>query len=103
MALPGCCAARAEAVGDVVLLQEAGEALDFALIRRGDEDAGVLLHECVERVDERGNAAVEALRGACGEVDLGEVAAVGVEDIDGAELVELDAREVAQAVVEVPR
>ncbi len=37
--------ARAEAVGDLVLLQQAGEAFDFALIGRGDEDAGVLLHE----------------------------------------------------------
>ncbi len=94
--------ARAEAVGDLVLLQEAGEALDFALIGRGDEDAGVLADEALEGFDERGDAAVEALRGAGGEVDFGEIAAVGVEDVDCAELVEFDAGEGAQAVVEIP-
>ena len=95
-------AAGAEAVGEVVLLQEAGEAFDFALVGGGEEDAGFLLHERVECVDERGDGAVEALGGAGGEVDFGEVAAVGVEDVDGAELVELDAGEFVEAVVEVP-
>ncbi len=75
--------ARAEAVGDLVLLQESGEALDFALIGGGEEDAGVLLHQGVEGVDQRGDGAVEALGGAGGEVDFGEVAAVGVEDVYG--------------------
>ncbi len=73
--------ARAEAVGDLVLLQEAGEAFDFALVGGGEEDAGVLLHQGVEGVDECGDGAVEALGGASGEVDFGEVAAVGVEDV----------------------
>ena len=59
----GCFAARAEAVGELVLLQEAGEAFDFALVGRGEEDAGFLLHERVECVDERGDGAVEALVG----------------------------------------
>ncbi len=74
----------------MVLLQEAGEAFDFALIGGGEEDAGFLLHERVEGVDEGGDGAVEALGGAGGEVDFGEVAAVGVEDVDCAELVEFE-------------
>ena len=86
----------------MVLLQEAGEAFDFALVGRGEEDAGFLLDERVECVDERGDGAVEALGGAGGEVDFGEVAAVGVEDVDCAELVEFDAGEFVEAVVEVP-
>ncbi len=89
----GGFAAGAEAIGEVVLLQETGEAFDFALIGRGEEDAGFLLHERVECVDQRGDGAVEALRGAGGEVDFGEVAAVGVEDVDCAELIELAAGE----------
>jgi len=39
---------------------------------------------------------------AGGEVDLGEIAAVGVEDIDRAKLVEFAAAELMQTVVEVP-
>ncbi len=98
----GGFAAGAEAVGDVVLLQEAGEAFDFALGWCGEEDAGFLLHQGVERVDERGDGAVEAHGGARGKVDFGEVAAVGVKDVDGAELVEFEARELVEAVVEIP-
>ena len=98
----GCFVARAKAVGDLILLQEAGEAFDFALIWRGEEDAGLLLHERVDGVDQRGDGTVKALCGACGEVDFGEVAAVGVEDIDCAELVEFDAGELVEAVVEIP-
>ena len=94
--------ARAETVGDVILLQQAGEALDLALVGRGDQNAGILLGERVDGLDERGNAAVEALGGPGGEVDLGEIAAVGVENVDSAKLVEFEAGELAQAVVEVP-
>ncbi len=94
--------ARAEAVGDLILLQEAGEAFDFALVGGGEEDAGLLLHERLDGFDECGDGAVEALRGAGGEVDFGEVAAVGVEDVDGAELIEFAAGGAAQAVFEVP-
>ncbi len=68
----------------MVLLQEAGEAFYFPLVWRGEEDVGLLFDERVECVDEGGDGAVEALRGAGGEVDFGEVAAVGVEDVDGA-------------------
>jgi len=39
---------------------------------------------------------------ACGEVDFGEVAAVGVEDVNCAELVELEAGVFVEAVAEVP-
>ena len=80
----GLFVARAQAVGDLVLLQEAGEALYFALIGGGEQDAGVLCHQELEGVDEGGDAAVEALGGAGGEVYFGEVAAVGVEDVDEA-------------------
>ena len=45
---------------------------------------------------------MEALGGAGGEVYFGEVAAVGVEDVDEAELVEFAAGEFVEAVVEVP-
>ena len=72
------------------------------MIGRGEEDAGFLLHERVECVDSAGMDAVEAQGGAGGEVDFGEVAAVGVEDVDCAELVELEAGEFVEAVVEVP-
>ena len=41
---------------------------------------------------------MEALGGAGGEVDFGEVAAVGVEDVYCAELVEVAAGEAAEAV-----
>ncbi len=99
----GGLGARTEAVGDVVLLQEAGETLDLALVGGGDQHARVLLHERVDGLDQRGDAAMEALGGAGGEVDLGEAGAVGVEDVDGAELVEVEAGEAAQAVVELPR
>ena len=49
MAEPGGLVAGAEAVGDAVLLQQAGEALDFALVGGGEEDAGFLLDEGLER------------------------------------------------------
>ncbi len=81
MELPGGFAAGAEAIGDLVLLQETGEAFDFALVWRSEEDAGFLLHERVDGVDEGRDCAVEALGGASCEVDFGEVAAVGVEDV----------------------
>ena len=45
---------------------------------------------------------MEALRGAGSEVHLREIAAVGVEDVDQAELVELAAGALAELVVEVP-
>ncbi len=45
---------------------------------------------------------MKALGGAGGEFDFGEVAAVGVEDVDCAELIELDAGETVEALVEVP-
>ncbi len=95
-------AAGAEAIGDLILLQETGEAFDFALVGRGEENASFLFDEGVEGVDERGDGAVEALCGPGGEVDFGEVAAVGVEDVDCAELVELEAGELVETVVEVP-
>src|SRR5580692_4632511 len=95
-------AAGAEAVGEVVLLQEPGQPFDFALIGSGEEDVGFLFDERVECVDQRGDRAVEAHGGAGGEVDFGEVAAVGIEDVDCAELVELDAGVFVEAVVEVP-
>ena len=98
----GGFAAGAEAVGEVVLLQEPGQAFDFALIGSGEEDVGFLFDERVEGVNQRGDGAVEAHGGAGGEVDFGEVAAVGVEDVDCAELVELDAGVFVEAVVEVP-
>ena len=98
----GMLASGAQPVGDLVFLQEPGEAFDFALIGRGKEDTGLLLHESVESVDERGDGTVEAHRGACGEVDFGEVAAVCVEDIDCAELVELDTGVFVQTIVEIP-
>ena len=76
------------AVRDLVLLQETGEALYFALIRGRQEDASFLLDERVEIVDERWNGAVgSAWSGRVAKSDFGEVAAVGVEDIDCAELV----------------
>ena len=74
--------ARAEAVGDLVLLQQAGEAFDFALVGGGEEDAGFLLDEGLDGVDHGGDAAVETLSGTGMEVDFGEIAAVGVEDVD---------------------
>ena len=94
--------ARAKAVGDLILLQEAGEALDFALIGSGEEDAGVLLHQRVECVDQRWYRSVEALGRARGEVDFREVATVRVENVYCAELVEVAAGEAAEAVFEVP-
>jgi hypothetical protein len=45
---------------------------------------------------------VETHGGAGGEVDFGEIAAVGVEDVYGAELVEFDAGVFVEAVVEIP-
>jgi hypothetical protein len=45
---------------------------------------------------------METHGGAGGEVDFGEVAAVGVENVDCAELVEFDAGELVETVVEVP-
>jgi hypothetical protein len=42
---------------------------------------------------------VEAHGGASGEVDFGEVAAIGVEDVDGSELIKFDAGEFVEAVV----
>ena len=78
----GLVGARAEAVGEVILLQKTGQALDFALVGRGEEDPGLLLHERVESVDHGGDGAVEALGGAGGEVHFAEIAAVGIEDVD---------------------
>ncbi len=72
------------------------------MIGGGEEDAGLLLDERVESVDHSGNGAVEALGGASGEVDFGEIAAVGFEDVDCAELVELETGEAAEAVIEFP-
>ena len=95
--------ARTESVGELVLLQQSGEALHLTLVRSGEEDASVFEYEGFDRFDQRRNGAVEALRGAGMEVDLGEIAAVGVEDIDEAELVEFAAGEPVQQVVEVPR
>ena len=94
--------AGAEAVGDLILLEKPGETLDFALVGSGEEDAGVLGHERLDCIDEGGDGAVEALGGAGGEVDFGEITAVGVEHIHEAELVEFAAAELAHTVVEVP-
>ena len=74
--------ARADAVGDAVLLQEASEAFDFTLVGCGDEDTGFILGEMFELVEESGDGAVKALCGACGEFDFGGVSAGVLEDVD---------------------
>ncbi len=94
--------AGAEAVGDLVLLEEGGEAFDFALVGGGEQDAGLLLDERVDGVDEGGDGAVESRGGAGVELDFGEGGVVGVEDVDGSELVEFGAGELAESVVELP-
>ena len=94
---------RTETVGNLVLLQETGETLDLALIGGGEQDARLLLHERLDRLDERGDRAVKTLRGARGELNLGELVAFGIKHVDGAELIEIAASGATNAVGKVPR
>ena len=94
--------ARAETIGHLVLLQETGETFDLALIRRGDENTRILLRERVNGLDQSGDIAVEALGGAGGEVDLGELGPVRIQNVDSAELVKFEAGITAQPVVQIP-
>ena len=87
----------------MILLQQASETFHFALIRHGDQYACVLLNEGLNLLYERVDVAVKSLRAARAEVDLGVFAVVCIENINRAELVELAAGELAQAVVELPR
>ena len=98
----GAHVAGAQAVGDLVVLEEAGEALDLALVGGGEQDAGFLLDEGVDGVDERGDGAVEAHGGARVRSRFPRGRTVGVEDIDGSELVEVRAGVGLELVVQGP-
>ena len=82
--------AAAEAIGNLVLAQHGGEALDVALVGGGEHDVRLGFHELAQLLGQRGDGAVEAQRGARVERDLAE-RGVLVEDVDGAELVEIEA------------
>ncbi len=86
----GMRGAAAEAIGKLVFAQDGGEALDFRLVGRGEEDALLLRDEVADLLDEGRDGAVKAQRGARGELDFAERGVV-VEDVDSAELVEIEA------------
>ncbi len=88
----------------MVFLQETGcRRSTSPWIGGGKEDAGILLHQRIESVDQCWYRSMEALGWASGEVDFGEVAAVHVEDVYRTKLVEIAAGEAAEAVFKVPR
>ena len=82
--------AAAEAIGDLVLAQHGGQALDVALIGRGEDDARFGGHEGAQLLGERGDGAVKAQRGARVQLDFAE-GGVFVEHVDDAELIEVEA------------
>ena len=86
--------AGAEAVGEFVLLQETGEAFDFALVGGGEQDAGVLLHQGVECSMSAGMEPWKRRVGRVAKSISREVAAVCVEDVDCAELVDVRGRRI---------
>ena len=65
-------------------------ALHVALRGSGENDVLFGGHQVLELLDERGNGAVEAQRGARVDVDFAE-RVVFVEHVDGAELIEIEA------------
>ena len=68
----GVHGAAAEAVGDLVLAQHGGQALDVALVGGGEHDVRLGFDELAELLGERGDGAVEAQRGAGVEGDFAE-------------------------------
>ena len=82
--------AAAEAVGNLVVAQHGGQALDVALVGRGEHDAHFSGHQVFELVSEGGDGAVETQRGARWKFDFAE-RRVFFEDVDHAELIEVEA------------
>ncbi len=82
--------AAAKTVGDLVIAQDSGEALDVALMHSSKHDAGFRLHQLFQLLGERGNGAVEAKGGPSGQLDLTQ-RRVFLEHVNRAELIEVQA------------
>jgi len=96
----GVFGAGADAIGDAVGVERGGEAIHLGLVRDGEDDGGLLRDEGFELLSERGDGAVEARRGAGGDLDGRKRVLGGFEDIHCAELVEVAAGEMRKALVE---
>ncbi len=81
----------AKAVGNLVLAQDGGHALDIALGGCGEDGALLRCHEIAQLVGKRRNRPVKAQSRTRAEGNFAE-GVVFVEHIDGAKLIEIEAR-----------
>ena len=95
--------ARAEAIREAVFAQQVGESLDFALVGRRDDDAVFLCGERLQLVDEGRDRSMEAQRGPRREVDFRGRVDIFVQHIDRAKLIELEAGQRGDLVLQLPR
>ena len=87
----GMRGAAAQPIGNLVLAHHGGHALHIALRGHGENDALLRGHEVAQLLGERRNGAVKAQRGSRVELDLAQ-RVVFIKHIDGAELIEVEAR-----------